>query len=174
MAPMVEALTVRMASTRATKRFLWPMDGHHPCAILRTFANKVLSTLRHRELKRLDLRVVILAHPKTSMQMDNLLKRLGRNALQSKLRKFQSTSESKLKLKRQLKPLKTPVSRLVPMLVTTRETMLPMRRQTPMRKTTRSKKRWSLRQPLLRRRTRRESKPRQPRLRILKRKFSTG
>lgn len=122
--------------------------------------------------KRLDRRVAILAPQKTLMLMDSQSRKLDRNALQSKWKRFQYISGSRLKLKRWLKLLKMLDSRQVPMPVTTRAIMLLMKRQTLMRTITRRRKRRSLWQPLPKRRARRQSKSRQPRLRTLRRKSS--
>jgi len=91
------------------------------------------------------------------------------------LKRFQSTSESRLRLKRRLRLKKTPVSHLAQTQATTKVTTRRLKRQTQqmMQVTMRRRKRKSLQQTLVRRRRRSRNKSLQARLRILKKKYMT-
>ena len=160
---------------RANQVSRWLMAAHlHLCEMYPYHDSKATFNQNLPVAKRPAIRAVLRVRPRNSTPMASRSRNRGRNALQSKLRKFQSSSESRAWQNRRLKPHKTLASRLVLLSATMKERKMRLTtRETLTVRSKRSRRILGLVLVLQRRKARRQSRPRPRRLRIRKRKFST-
>lgn len=89
-----EAQATRMAlEIKANKVFRWLMvDRLHLCVMYLSLGSKATFKQKHLVAKRQAIRVALPARPRSLTQTVSQSRNRGRNALQNKLRRFQSSS----------------------------------------------------------------------------------
>ena len=89
-----EAQATRMAlEIRANQVFRWLMvDRLHLCVMYPSLGSKATFKQKHLVAKRQAIRVALPAHPRSLTRTVSRSRNSGRNALQNKLRRFQSSS----------------------------------------------------------------------------------